>query len=126
MKKLLFMGWLLLSSNLFAQKAIEIKVWPNGAPNTNEMTQQVKDGPLYVEEPILTVYPAKNGNGMAIVACPGGAYWTLAMGHDAREEPTGPWPWDTKDMTWPTGLTVRASHTPYSATACPTDIKKFP
>lgn len=23
------MGWLLLSSNLFAQKAIEIKVWPD-------------------------------------------------------------------------------------------------
>ena len=85
MKKLLFMGWLLLSSNLFAQKAIEIKVWPNGAPNTNEMTQQVKDGPLYVEEPILTVYPAKNGNGMAIVACPGGAYWTLAMGHEGHD-----------------------------------------
>lgn len=85
MKKLLFMGWLLLSSNLFAQKAIEIKVWPNGAPNTNEMTQQVKDGPLYVEEPVLTVYPAKNGNGMAIVACPGGAYWTLAMGHEGHD-----------------------------------------
>lgn len=85
MKKLLFMGWLLLSSNLFAQKAIEIKVWPDGAPNTNEMTQQVKDGPLYVEEPILTVYPAKNGNGMAIVACPGGAYWTLAMGHEGHD-----------------------------------------
>lgn len=79
------MGWLLLSSNLFAQKAIEIKVWPDGAPNTNEMTQQVKDGPLYVEEPVLTVYPAKNGNGMAIVACPGGAYWTLAMGHEGHD-----------------------------------------
>lgn len=85
MKKLLFMGWLLLSSNLFAQKAIEIKVWPDGAPNTNEMTRQVKDGPLYVEEPILTVYPAKNGNGMAIVTCPGGAYWTLAMGHEGHD-----------------------------------------
>lgn len=85
MKKLLFMGWLLLSSNLFAQKAIEIKVWPDGAPNTNEMTQQVKDGLLYVEEPVLTVYPAKSGNGMAIVACPGGAYWTLAMGHEGHD-----------------------------------------
>ena len=79
------MGWLLLSSNLFAQKAIEIKVWPDGAPNTNEMTQQVKNGPLYVEEPVLTVYPAKNGNGIAIVACPGGAYWTLAMGHEGHD-----------------------------------------
>lgn len=55
------------------------------APNTNEMTQQVKNGPLYVEEPVLTVYPAKNGNGMAIVACPGGAYWTLAMGHEGHD-----------------------------------------
>lgn len=57
------MGWLLISSHLFAQKGIEIKIWPDGAPNTNEMTQQVKDGPLYVEEPVLTVYPAEKVTG---------------------------------------------------------------
>lgn len=85
MKKLLLMGWLLVSSHLFAQKGIEIKIWPEGAPNTNEMTQQVKDGPLYVEEPVLTVYPAEKSNGMAIMTCPGGGYWTLAMGHEGHD-----------------------------------------
>lgn len=110
MKKLLLMGWLLISSHLFAQKGIEIKIWPDGAPNTNEMTQQVKDGPLYVEEPVLTVYPAEKSNGMAIVACPGGGYWTLAMGHEGHDMAA----WFNSQ-----GITYAVY-----ATACPTDITK--
>ena len=35
MKTLLLMGLLLMSGTLFAQQPIEIKVWPNGAPNDN-------------------------------------------------------------------------------------------
>ena len=80
MKKLFLMSLVFLSTMLAAQKPVEIKLWPNGAPNTNNMTQQVENGPLYVAEPTLTVYPAKEGNGMAIVACPGGGY----MGHRTK------------------------------------------
>ena len=82
MKKLFLMSLVFFSTMLTAQKPVEIKLWPNGAPNTNNMTQQVENGPLYVAEPTLTVYPAKEGNGMAIVACPGGGYTHLAMNHE--------------------------------------------
>ena len=59
MKKLFLMSLVFFSTMLTAQKPVEIKLWPNGAPNTNNMTQQVENGPLYVAEPTLTVYPAK-------------------------------------------------------------------
>lgn len=85
MKKLFLMSLVFLSTMLAAQKPVEIKLWPNGAPNTNNMTQQVENGPLYVAEPTLTVYPAKEGNGMAIVACPGGGYTHLAMNHEGHD-----------------------------------------
>lgn len=38
MKTLLLMGLLLMSGTLFAQQPIEMKVWPNGAPNDNGIT----------------------------------------------------------------------------------------
>ena len=38
MKTLLLMGLLLMSGTLFAQQPIEIKLWPNGAPNDNGIT----------------------------------------------------------------------------------------
>ena len=46
MKKLFLMSLVFLSTMLAAQKTVEIKLWPNGAPNTNNMTQQVENGPL--------------------------------------------------------------------------------
>ena len=85
MKKLFLLSMVFLSAILSAQNPVEIKLWPNGAPNTNNMTQQVENGPLYVAEPTLTVYPAKNSNGMAIVACPGGGYTHLAMQHEGHD-----------------------------------------
>lgn len=92
MKKLFTMGMLMLSCALYAQKPIQIKVWPNGAPNSNGITvaekqidaSRVSD----VTEPILTVYPAKNPNGLAIVACPGGGYARLAMNHEGHDMAT--------------------------------------
>lgn len=79
------MSLVFLSTMLSAQNPVEIKLWPNGAPNSNHMTQQVENGPLYVAEPTLTVYLAKEGNGMAIVACPGGGYTHLAMQHEGHD-----------------------------------------
>ena len=87
MKTLLLMGLLLMSGTLFAQQPIEIKVWPNGAPNDNGITEEKNgdtDSPSYTKETILYVYPAKKGNGMAIVACPGGGYSHLAMAHEGK------------------------------------------
>lgn len=87
MKTLLLMGLLLMSGTLFAQQPIEMKVWPNGAPNDNGITEEKNgdtDSPSYTKEAILYVYPAKKGNGMVIVACPGGGYSHLAMAHEGK------------------------------------------
>lgn len=87
MKTLLLMGLLLMSGTLFSQQPIEMKVWPNGAPNDNGITEEKNgdtDSPSYTKEAILYVYPAKKGNGMAIVACPGGGYSHLAMAHEGK------------------------------------------
>lgn len=86
MKFLLCMGLFVLSQTwLHAQQPLELKLWPEGMPNDNGMTCQEKNGVLYVAEPTLTVYPATEGNGMAIVACPGGGYGKLAMDHEGKD-----------------------------------------
>lgn len=86
MKFLLCMGLFVLSQTwLHAQQPLELKLWPEGMPNDNGMTCQKENGVLYVAEPTLTVYPATEGNGMAIVACPGGGYGKLAMDHEGKD-----------------------------------------
>ena len=75
MKTFLLTAFLFMATLLSAQKPIEIKLWPNGAPNQNGGT----------EEAVLYVFPASNPNGLSIVACPGGAYAMLAMGHEGLD-----------------------------------------
>lgn len=80
------MGLFVLSQTwLHAQQPLELKLWQEGMPNDNGMTCQEENGVLYVAEPTLTVYPATEGNGMAIVACPGGGYGKLAMDHEGKD-----------------------------------------
>lgn len=79
------MSFIMLSSILCAQKPVEIKLWPNGAPNENGIKEQKENGPVYVAEPTLYVYPAENPNGMAIIACPGGGYYNLATAHEGHD-----------------------------------------
>lgn len=71
------------------QQPVVINLWPNGAPTSNGLTgdeQNLEGGRVAnVTNPTLTVYPAKNGNGMAIIACPGGAYIRLAMQHEGHD-----------------------------------------
>ena len=73
----------------YAQKPIELKVWPNGAPNSNGITAPEEMNspgrPGKVSEPTLAVYPAAHPNGMAIIACPGGGYQHLAMNHEGHD-----------------------------------------
>lgn len=89
MKFLLCMGLFVLSQTwLHAQQPLELKLWQEGMPNDNGMTCQEENGVLYVAEPTLTVYPATEGNGMAIVACPGGGYGKLAMDHEGKDMAT--------------------------------------
>ena len=85
MKQLLLTSLLLICNIMYAQQPIILNVWPNGAPNTNEMNRQEENGPLYVAEPTLEIYPASHPNGLSIVACPGGGYGHLAMDHEGRD-----------------------------------------
>lgn len=89
MKRLLMMSLLALSTALSAQKPIELKLWPAGAPNSNGITtdeqEPEKNRISNVSVPTLTVYPAARPNGLAIVACPGGGYSRLAMDHEGHD-----------------------------------------
>lgn len=82
---LLFLG----TCHLSAQQKLEFPLWPNGAPNTNGIVEPESEAranrPTNITSPTLTVYIAKNSNGQAIVACPGGGYVHLAMDHEGHD-----------------------------------------
>ncbi len=71
-----------------ATSPVEIKVWPEGAPKENGLSSadMRSDGDFLigVSEAELLAYPAENPNGTAIMMCPGGGYYGLAMGHEGE------------------------------------------
>lgn len=79
----------MLCTTLFAQKPIEIKLWPDGAPNSNGVKgneQELEKNRISnITDPTITVYLPKESNGMAIVMCPGGGYARLAMDHEGHD-----------------------------------------
>lgn len=89
MRTILFMSALFIATMLFAQKPIEISLWPNGAPNTNGLTgaqEDLEGGRVAnITNPAITVYRPENPNGMAILMCPGGGYARLAMNHEGHD-----------------------------------------
>ena len=101
MKKILLLSFLFAATMLSAQKPVELPLWPNGAPNHNDLTNSgqnhnnewVSD----VTTPTLTVYPASHPNGMAIIMCPGGGYGGLAMKHEGHD--MAPW-FNTQGITY--------------------------
>lgn len=68
-----------------------VKVWPNGAPTDNGMTnpEEKYDGIRVrnVSEAEMYIYlpDAKNNSGAAVVICPGGGYWIEAMDHEGYD-----------------------------------------
>lgn len=89
MKRILLMIMLATSATLFAQKPIEMPLWPNGAPNSNGLKgaeqENEKNRISNVTSPTITVYPAKNGDGKAVIMCPGGGYALLAVDHEGHD-----------------------------------------
>lgn len=87
MKKLIITSMMIFANLLFASAQnkgiVEINLWEEGAPNTNEL----KIGDKKYHEATLTVYPtsSKRNTGMAIIACPGGGYSHLAMEHEGHD-----------------------------------------
>lgn len=80
---------LFLTTILFAQKPVELPLWPDGAPNTNGLTgtqEDLKGGRIAnVVNPSITVYHPEKPNGMAVIMCPGGGYARLAMNHEGHD-----------------------------------------
>ena len=74
-----------------AQQRIEMPLWPNGAPNDNGLTPKDENGDANFLNLVantsasITVYKADKPNGMAIVMCPGGGYWGVALGHEGHD-----------------------------------------
>ena len=74
-----------------AQQRIEMPLWPNGAPNDNGLTAKDENGDANFLNLVanasasITVYKADKPNGMAIVMCPGGGYWGVALGHEGHD-----------------------------------------
>ncbi len=101
MKTILVTVLLIMTTSLCAQKPIELPLWPNGAPNSNELKgdeQEMDNGRVSnIKNPDITVYRAENPNGMAVIMCPGGGYARLAMNHEGHD--MAPW-FNTQGITY--------------------------
>lgn len=101
MKTILVTALLIMTTSLCAQKPIELPLWPNGAPNSNELKgdeQEMDNGRVSnIKNPDITVYRAENPNGMAVIMCPGGGYARLAMNHEGHD--MAPW-FNTQGITY--------------------------
>ncbi len=91
MQKSFLIVFYLLLSFLVSGQDLTLKVWPDGAPNDNGMTEPEEkyDGVRVrnVSEAEVYVYlPEKDNNtGAAVVICPGGGYWIEAMDHEGYD-----------------------------------------
>jgi len=87
---ILFMG---MSVTAMAQQKFELPLWPNGAPNSNGLqgpeTGITEGRVANISQPTITVYLPKEGNGAAIIACPGGGYSFVSMGKEGYS--MAPW-----------------------------------
>lgn len=79
------------ATSLSAAEPVTVKLWPKGAPDPEgfkigpESYQDKGDGIkrlTNVSDPDITVYPAENPNGTAVLVCPGGGYNILAIEHE--------------------------------------------
>lgn len=84
MKTILLLCTLIISIQAWGQKPVELPIWPNGAPNSNGLTEG-EGGPTNVTEPTVTIYKSAHPNSVAIIMCPGGGYSGLAMNHEGYD-----------------------------------------
>ena len=75
MRKCLFWLMLLAVSQVFAQKPIEMNLWPNGPHTSNGDPKDMAKIWVYLPD-------EKIATGRAVVCCPGGGYSGLAMDHE--------------------------------------------
>jgi len=90
MKRIIFIFLLsIIFKNLIAQE--EIKLWPDDIPFSNGTIgeeEHPREGRVRnIQDPTITVYlPEKEkATGAAVVICPGGGYWLLAINHEGHD-----------------------------------------
>lgn len=75
-------------SFLFAENPVILNVWPDGAPESNEITEPERTNEeghiFYSQEARLYVYrpDSSQNTGTAVLICPGGGYSILAIQHE--------------------------------------------
>lgn len=72
---------------MIAQQVFDVKLWPDGFPNTNGIDQQPENkgkGNYYPEIRVYLPDPAL-ATGRMVVACPGGGYSHLALDHEGYD-----------------------------------------
>jgi acetyl esterase/lipase len=93
--QLLAFIWLIaIAGNLSGQSKV-INLWNGKVPGAiiNDNFKQTVDSSdnwtkmRFVTDPTLDMYPApaEKATGTAVVICPGGAYWGLAIGHEGAQ-----------------------------------------
>ncbi len=82
--------------SLLAAEPIQIKLWPQGAPERPGFQMEAeKEVPkknakdvlrlTNVTEPMITVFQPEKPNGAAVLVCPGGGYGILAYEHEGSQ-----------------------------------------
>lgn len=89
MRKTYLFLCLLFSVSLFSysQEEFTVKLWPNGLPNTNgkdHLPENYEKG-IYTPEIRVFLPNESKATGRAVLACPGGAYSHLALGHEGYD-----------------------------------------
>lgn len=78
MRKLLIFIMICVSAVLYAQKPIELNIWPDGPQTSNGDPDDMAKVWVYLPD-------AKKATGRAVVCCPGGGYQHLAMQHEGHD-----------------------------------------
>lgn len=78
---------LIVSTQLFSQAQFDVKLWPEGLPNTNgndQGAEQIDKG-IYTPEIRAFLPDSSIATGRAILACPGGGYTHLALENEGYD-----------------------------------------
>lgn len=88
MKRITTLALAIIALCASAQNTEVLQVWPNGTPNNSGLVDTEKGNGGWIEqttEAVLTVFHPQNPNGTAIVCCPGGGYWGVAINHEGMD-----------------------------------------
>ena len=91
MKKILSLYLILgFFSSMYAEENITIKIWEDKSPvyeNGLSQDAEVMENAGWISmvtDPELYIYPAENPNGTAMLMCPGGGYYGVAIQHEGK------------------------------------------